>query len=145
MYVEPGFVLYSREGTLYAQPFDAGDTSLDGEAVRIADRVPRGTTGATSFAASNTGVLTFRIDPQLHVPGSGPVAAGNESGRPLIWVTRAGRTERASAPAAWIGVDLAPDGKRVAVHRHDGSGGDIWTLDVGQETPSRFTFDESQD
>jgi Tol biopolymer transport system component len=90
-------------------------------------------------------VLIFRNDPQREATASAPVAAGNVAVRPLMWVTRVGRTERASAPAAWTGVHLAPDGKRTAVHRHDGNGGDIWILDAGQQTPSRFTFDESQD
>ena len=144
MYVEPGFLLYHREGTLYAQPFDGGGLSLNGEAVRIADRLPRGSTGAASFAASNTGVLVVRNDPPREVAASG-AAAPVASTRPLLWVSRAGRNERASAPAAWTGLDLAPDGKRVAVHRHESAGGDVWILDAGQETPSRFTFEASQD
>jgi eukaryotic-like serine/threonine-protein kinase len=143
MYVEPGFLLYHREGTLYAQPLDGGGLSLNGEAVRIADRLPRGSTGAASFAASNTGVLVVRNDPPRDVAASG--AAAPAATRPLLWVSRAGRGERASAPAAWTGLDLAPDGKRVAVHRHESGGGDVWILDAGQETPSRFTFEASQD
>jgi dipeptidyl aminopeptidase/acylaminoacyl peptidase len=42
-------------------------------------------------------------------------------------------------------VDLSPDGRRTAVHRHDPDGGDIWIFDEGQSTPSRFTFDASRD
>jgi Tol biopolymer transport system component len=41
---------------------------------------------------------------------------------------------------------VSPDGKRVAVHRHDGNGGDVWLLDLARRgTMSRFTFDASQD
>jgi eukaryotic-like serine/threonine-protein kinase len=42
-------------------------------------------------------------------------------------------------------VDLAPDGTRVAAHRHDGNGGDIWVTDLSRSTTSRFTFDASQE
>jgi dipeptidyl aminopeptidase/acylaminoacyl peptidase len=44
-----------------------------------------------------------------------------------------------------MGVDLSPDGRRAAAHRHDADGGDIWILERGQTTPTKFTFDASQD
>ncbi len=42
-------------------------------------------------------------------------------------------------------MELAPDGKRIALHRHDGNGGDIWMLDSPQGPMSRLTFDATQD
>jgi Tol biopolymer transport system component len=42
-------------------------------------------------------------------------------------------------------VDLSPDGKRAAAHRHEADGGDIWIFEAGNRTPSKFTFDASQD
>ena len=44
-----------------------------------------------------------------------------------------------------MGVDLSPDGKRAAVHRHDAEGGDIWMFEAGNPTPSKFTFDATED
>ena len=58
---------------------------------------------------------------------------------------RTGSGEQAAAPAGWSGPDLSPDGKRAAVHRHDPDGGDVWIFEAGNATPSRFTFDASQD
>jgi eukaryotic-like serine/threonine-protein kinase len=63
----------------------------------------------------------------------------------LRWQLRMGRSEQAAEAGAWSGPDLSPDGKRIAVHRHEGDGGDLWLFPAGQQTPSRFTFDASQD
>ena len=43
------------------------------------------------------------------------------------------------------GTDPSPDGKRIAVHRHDSRGGDIWVFDSDRGTMSRVTFDATQD
>jgi Tol biopolymer transport system component len=42
-------------------------------------------------------------------------------------------------------VALSPDGKRIAAHRHDAPGGDIWVTELSRGTTSRLTFDASQD
>jgi Tol biopolymer transport system component len=149
VYAEPGYLLYHREGALFAQPFDAGAWSLEGEPVRLADGLPWGATGAGAFAASRSGVLLYRNDPilQPQVTDTGGPAASSGIGAepPLSWVNRQGQGEVASEPRRWIGVDLAPDGRRAAVHRHDPEGGDVWIFEDGVLTPTRFTFDGTQD
>jgi Tol biopolymer transport system component len=61
-------------------------------------------------------------------------------------VDRSGRkAENVGEISAWAGVDLAPDGRRSALHRHDQGGGDIWIFENGVAAPSRFTFDATQD
>lgn len=41
---------------------------------------------------------------------------------------------------------MSPDGKRIAVHRHDTNGGDIWLFESARRgTMLRFTFDAAQD
>jgi Tol biopolymer transport system component len=65
---------------------------------------------------------------------------------PLVWVDRSGKTvQRLGEEAGWFGVDLSPDGKRAAVHRHDDTGGDIWIFEPALANPSKLTFDASQD
>ena len=146
VYAPPGYLLYHRDGTLYAQAFDADDVELSGEAIRIADGLPYTEAGAAAFAASQTGVLIYRNDPQRQATSAGaPVAALNIAERPLRWASRTGRSEQAAIPGGWTGVDLSPDGKRAAVHRHDADGGDVWIFESGQTIPSRFTFDAAQD
>ena len=159
-YVEPGYLLFHREGTLYAQPFNASKLAFGGAAVRIADKIPYGPTGAAAFAASNTGVLIFRNDPQSQSAQGTATSDTGPRSVPLLWVNPSGvgsgggrrgtggrgsSGEQAGASAGWAGVDLAPDGKRAAVHRHDADGGDIWIFEAGNPTPSRFTFEATQD
>ena len=47
----------------------------------------------------------------------------------LTWVDRTGDPiETVGKPAGYSGLDLSPDGTRVAIHRNDGDGSDIWGL-----------------
>jgi Tol biopolymer transport system component len=143
VYVEPGYLLYHREGTLYAQPFNPKKLVLSGEPIRVADRIPRGRAGAAAFAASHTGTLLYRNEPQSAPAASAAGAAGSV---PLLWIGPTGaKIEDAGGAGAWLGVDLSPDGKRAAAHRHEGEGGDIWIFEAGNRTPSKFTFDAAQD
>jgi Tol biopolymer transport system component len=141
---QAGYLLYHREGTLYAQSFNAKKLSFTGEAIRVADKLPYAPTGAAPFAASNTDVLVYRNDPQSQGSPGGSTASSIPD-RPLRWVLRNGSGEQVAAPGGWAGPDLSPDGKRAAIHRHDPDGGDIWIFTTGQTTPSKFTFDASQD
>jgi Tol biopolymer transport system component len=64
----------------------------------------------------------------------------------MTWVDRDGKPAGSVGPPAhYRGIELSPDGTRVASHRHEGAGGDIWVTDVSREATSRFTFDPSQD
>jgi Tol biopolymer transport system component len=154
VYADPGYLLFHREGTLYAQAFSPRSLAVSGAAIRVADRIPFGRTGAAAFAASQTGRLLFRNDPQT-TAGRGAAAGMDMREVPLLWVSVSGAARgagasgggsgQAAAPARWAGVDLSPDGKRMAVHRHDPDGGDIWIFDEGLSTPSRLTFDVSRD
>jgi Tol biopolymer transport system component len=54
--------------------------------------------------------------------------------------------EQIGSPAPFRGIDVSPDGKRVAFHRHDNnSAGDVSVLDQERNTTSRLTFDPSQE
>ena len=58
MYAAPGYLLYLRAGTLFAQPFDAKNLRLTGDPVRIADQIPfNGANGRAAFAVSETGIV----------------------------------------------------------------------------------------
>ena len=126
----PRYVLYHREGTLYAQPFNPKKLTLSGEPIRVADRIPHGVKGAAAFAASHTGILLYRNDPPSASTPSG--TAANATSVPLLWIGRTGsKVEDAGGVGTWTGVDLSPDGKRAAAHRHEAEGGDIWIFEAG--------------
>jgi hypothetical protein len=145
VYVEPGYLIYNRNTTLFAHPFDAEERVLTGEAVRLAESVLYGATGPNAspsmsrwatFTASQNGVLAFRT------PSDGP--AQTAAGAPdlsLFWFDRAGRRlEQVGPPAGYAGVDVAPDGKRIAAHRNEANGGDSWFFDPAQGRMQRQSW-----
>jgi Tol biopolymer transport system component len=150
VYAAPGYILFNREGTVFAQPFDARKLRLTGEPIRIADGVPFVTNGpnvstnlnrSVAFAVSQSGVFTYRLGGNI----GGPGITGGVADRSLIWFDRTGgRAGQVGGPGAYAGVDLSPDGKKVAVHLHDGEGGDSWFFDSAQGRLQRLTFDAAQ-
>ncbi len=121
VYAAPGFLVYARFATLYAQPFDAARLRLIGAPVPIADRVAYNPwTGRVPLAASDTGVLAYR----------GPLVTE------LVWVDRSGAPQGIAAPAAtYSSFSIAPDGQRVAAARLDPRIGtsDIWIFGPGRQ------------
>jgi Tol biopolymer transport system component len=131
VYARSGYLLFVRQGTLFAQPFDAGSAQLSGTPQRISDAVAS-ELRAPAFSISDNGVLSYR---------TGLVAQDLQ----LTWVDRSGKIiELVGVPGGYHGVDLSPDGTRIAVHRHEGAGGDILILEP-RKTITRLTFDAAQD
>jgi DNA-binding winged helix-turn-helix (wHTH) protein/Tol biopolymer transport system component len=130
VYADPGFLLFARQGTLFAQRFDAATLALAGDPVRIADSLMPPAYVGNTFSVSRSGVLAYRTLLQ--------------EDRQLAWFDRTGRQiELVGAPGDYQGVDLSPDGSRIAVERPDGRGGDIWVLEP-RGTTTRLTFDAAQ-
>ena len=135
VYVAPGSLLFVRQGTLVAQPFDARRGTLTGEAVPIAEQVLPDVIGAAAFAASSSGVLAYRT-------GTASVLTQ------LTWVDRAGRPlGPVGPPGRYRNPELSPDGTRVAVEATDpqGQAQDIWIVELARGVTSRFTFDPGND
>ena len=130
-----GRVLFVRSGTLLAQAFDLKTLTVSGDTVTVAEHVESAIVpGLVAFSVSDNGVLAYGIGESA------------ETGFRLTWVDRAGKAAGAVGPEGqYRGVSLSPDGRHVAVHRHDGDGGDIWLMDLARGTPSRLTFDATQE
>jgi serine/threonine protein kinase len=132
VYAPPGYVMFVRQGILLAQAFDDKKLLLRGEPVPLAEQVAFDGPGA-AFSVAESGALTYRT-------GTGPRDLR------LTWVDRSGKPiESVGAPGAYLGPDISPDGKRIAVHRHDGTGGDVWLVEAVGGKTSRLTFDASQE
>ena len=140
VYSPPGHVVFVRQGTLLAQRFDADRLRLSGDPVRIAEGVAVDvTTGLAAFSVSQNGVLTYRSGGSVSVAGEGTVVR-------LDWLDREGKLiETVSGAYAYRGIELSPDAARIAYHRHDTTGGDLWLLDVKRGTRTRLTFAPEQD
>ena len=130
IYVPPGYLLYNRQGTLMAQPFDADRLQLMGDAVPIAEGIAFNPFGSYApFSASYNGVLVYR-------GGGGAVPLT------LAWVSRDGAAQPlAATPHNYTFPRISPDGKRVAVGIEEGGGGQVWIYDTTRDAMSRLTFD----
>ena len=126
-----GHLLFLRETTLMAQPFDERQLIVTGEAFPIAEKIQTTNTNPPYgvFSASENGVLAYQ---------TGPGAAGSQ----LTWFDRTGKQIgvlgdlRASSD-----LELSPDQKRASVSSSASQlGGDIWLYDVARGLPTRFTF-----
>jgi len=123
-----GQILFLRQDTLMAQPFDAERLQLTGGAVPIADpvrEVPNYSKGL--FSASENGLLAYV---------EGPIRAD----RQLAWFDRSGK------PAGTVsGIDaygnprISRDGKRL-LFQLDSVGYDIWTYDMVRGAKTQQTF-----
>jgi len=130
VYTAPGFLLFVREGTLMAQPFNASKLQATGDAVPIAEKVDTYTGKADQyqFSASQNGVLAYT---------SGSAGRNLQ----LTWFDRSGKvTGTLGAPGTVAWGAISPDGKTVAADRMDRGIYDIWLHDLGRGTASRFTF-----
>jgi Tol biopolymer transport system component len=136
VYAAPGVVLFVRGGSLVAQHFDLATLTVTGEPVLLAEHVESGVfAGVLSYSVSTTGVLAYGL------------GSGRSDIYALTWLDRHGKELGVVGEAQnYIGFDLSPDGKSVVVHRHEqGTGGDLWVIDIARSATSRLTFDALQD
>jgi Tol biopolymer transport system component len=126
-----GLLLFRREGSLMAVPFDPGAARSTGDAFPIAEQVGiAGNTNHAAFSASENGVLAYMA------------GALDAEVRELGWVDRTGKRTPLGQPGAIVVAALSPDGKRVVYSKRaeGGDNADLWMLDVVRGVPSRFTF-----
>jgi Tol biopolymer transport system component len=129
-YATSGHLLFHRDTSLLAQPFDVERLTLTGEPTRIAEgviiHVP---SGFAAYDISHTGTLVYRRQPAVE-----------ES--TLTWFDRTGRRlETVGAPGVYRGVALSPDNRRIALHLHEvPEGGDIWVVDRDRAAFTKLTF-----
>jgi Tol biopolymer transport system component len=129
MYAQ-GYLLFLRENTLVAQPFDENRLATTGDAAPVAEgvqtAVPAGSVGV--FCVSRDGLLVYQT-------GSGG------SGMQLTWFDRAGKPMGTlGEPGDVSSLEFSPDRKRVAVTL-TGQNSDLWIYDAAGGLRTRFTFD----
>jgi Tol biopolymer transport system component len=131
-----GYLLFLRESTLFAQPFELDKLVLSGEPVPVADQV--GSFAAANvglYSVSNTGILAYRVG-----------AGGNSL--QLTWFDRDGKPQGTlGAKGFYRNPAISPDETRVAVSQLDSQRGssNIWVLDINRGTSTRLTFNAGND
>ena len=128
----PGYLLYLREQTLFAQRFDAGKLRLEGDPVPVAEDVSVNGLQRAAFWTSDRGLLVYR---------SG-ITLGKSR---LLWKSRDGKVLGQPGSDDFYGaLRLSPDGKRAAFGRSDGASStseDVWLFEFNRSVMTRLTFD----
>jgi serine/threonine protein kinase/Tol biopolymer transport system component len=127
-----GHLLFLRQNTLLAQPFDAERRELTGEAVPLAEQIETdpGLPQIGAFSVSAGGVLAYQV-------------RASQSRSQLVWFDRTGRQLGVLGDQAhYVGPELSPDGGRAAVAVRDPATEtrDIWLFDLARGVRARFTF-----
>ena len=131
-YADPGFIVFAREGALYAQRFDPKAAKLIGPLLSLAPAVYYFYTSKwAGFTTSRNGTLSY--EPQGNITR-------------LTWFDRSGRvlgeigTEGAGET---IGVSISPDGSNALFDRtrRDLGTYDVWTVDLARGIETRLTSD----
>ena len=131
-YAAPGYLLFYRDKTLLAQPFDLKRFALTGEATTILPQIqflPQ--VKRAVFAVSDQGLL---------VAQTGSDAALSQ----LAWFDRKGNAVGSvGKPDVYGNVFLSPTGRSVAVDKTDMASlnTDIWTYELQRDGAKRLTFD----
>lgn len=125
-----GNLLFLRDATLMAQPFDPNRLVTTGEAIPIAVMIGFSTGGRGYFAASENGTMVYQ--------------SGAPVGQTLSWLDRTGkRVGTVGEPGEFLRTFLSPDGKHAtaSVFDRDARRYDLWVYDLTRNRRNRFTFD----
>lgn len=126
-----GHLLFMRDQSLMAQPFNPGRLELTGDPAPIAEHVAiNGATARPLFSSSETGALVYQ-------------AGETSGGWDLLWWGRDGKQAGAIPQSdRYLTPTLSPDGTRLAVSVFTGNQGigDIWIFDLARGTNTRLTF-----
>ncbi len=136
-YVDPGYVVFVREGTLIAQRFDPRSGTVSGEPFSIADSVAGyfQSTGQADFAASRNGAFAFIQN--LSAPGAR-----------MTWLDRAGKLVETLSPTGSLGgIAIDRDGRRVLFERKEPKTQtrDLWIFDLERKVETRVTSEPTDE
>jgi Tol biopolymer transport system component len=130
-----GHLLFVRETTLMAQPFDPSRRKLSGEAFPVAEQIGVDPRARGEFTVSQNGILAYPAAPER---SSATLTWFDRNGRPLGTLTEDSADYRLPR--------ISPDGARAVVTLFSRAGGkeesDLWVYEVNRSgVRSRFTFD----
>jgi serine/threonine protein kinase len=127
-----GHLLYLRENSLMAQPFDLKSLRTTGEPVPMAEHVERflSLVEVGAFSVSSTGLLAYHTGAEAAM-------------RQLTWFDRLGKPiGTVGEPRAFFDIQFSPGLKTLVASAPDTVGNyDLWMYDGARGLPTRFTFD----
>ena len=127
IYSPSGHLLFFRNATLLAAPFDAKTLAVTGPAVAVLDDIALDQGGGPLVTISSAGSLAY-------------VPSGNATKR-LVWVSRQGVEQPITdVSRPYKNPRLSPDGHRIVVEI---AGGDLWMQDITRATFTRLTTNDT--
>ena len=128
-YATSGHIVFARERTLFAAPFDPNRLALTGPAVPVLDNVGQGGAGEAYFDISQEGALVY-------ISGQTKPTTG------LVWVDREGQSRALGPrrPATWNTPRLSPNGELIlASLEPQDAPPNLWLLDTARPSLTRLT------
>jgi eukaryotic-like serine/threonine-protein kinase len=135
LYAPPGYLLYLREQSLMAHPFDAGSLKFRGEAFPVAEDV-------ASPESYRLGRFSVSQDRSL------AYLTGQNDRSQIITLNAAGQqVGPVGEPAIIGGIRLSPNGQTLAeiLQEPQTKNVDVWLVDLARGVKTRFTFDPAAD
>ena len=130
-YVASGYLLYARDGAVFAVRFDPAKLQVLGTAVPVLEDVAwSATDGSAGFTVSANGTLVYLKASEWNVD------------RRLVWMDRQGR-ERPALPDSgqWSEPRRSPDGRWIAATRRAPTT-QIWLYDLSRRVLSQLTHSQ---
>jgi Tol biopolymer transport system component/tRNA A-37 threonylcarbamoyl transferase component Bud32 len=128
-YAPQGYLLFTRNGVLSAQRFDAGSLRVSGDPISLGDSPPvPNTSGAPVVTASSDGTIAYTFIP---LPSSR-----------LVWLGLDGREQQQIpiAPGPYFSPLISPDGKSCLLnHAVSTTQGELLTVDLERGTTTRVS------
>ena len=134
-WVPSGHLVYIRENTLFAMPFDVKRMEATGSPAPIVQGVTANSSnGGSQLSFSQNGTLAY-VSGVVGVPEY-PVMQMNRQGvvSPL-W----------SQPGTYANPKLSPDGKKLSLTVLRDGNWDVWVYDLEREVATRLTFHDGYD
>ena len=137
-YIPTGYLVFLREGTMMAVPFDLGRREVLGQPVPVITNVMqalnvmdgRWNTAAGQFSISDSGWLVY---------AEGGILPDTQ--KSLVWVDQQGRAVAITPfKAPFFAPRLSPDGQRIA-YATLGREDQVWVYDLNRGIASRLTGD----
>ena len=129
----PNWLLFLRQGTLFAQHIDLVRNELTGAPVSVIDQVANNPTiAAGAFSVASAGSITYRT--------------GSSTATQFTWFDRSGKavgTIGQPDTNSLLAPTLSPDGRRVVAYRTVQGNVDLWLFDSARM--SRLTFDAGRE
>jgi hypothetical protein len=128
-----GHILFVRENTLMAAPFDPVTAQIAGDVFSVADAVSLAAPSSyLPVTVSAGGVMIYEA------------ARADSGANQFGWYDRTGKfLALAGAPGKVFNPAISPDGKLVAFQRENNTGSDLWVFDLNRGVETRFTSDPS--